>query len=113
MNKFTNLIIVCAVILSFSNLSCEKEGDLDKGIITGFDSRLCSCCGGLMINFKGETQSYVGEFYLIQNSPEKLGIRPDARFPMHVKVRWTQEGLDFVPCGLGNFIKILSIKKLD
>ena len=113
MNKFTYIIIVCAVILSFSNLSCEKEGSLDKGIITGFDSRLCPCCGGLMINFKGETQSYAGEFYLIQNSPEELGIGQDADFPMYVKVRWTQEGLNFVPCALGNFIKILSIRKLE
>ena len=53
---------------------------MDKGIITGFDNRMCSCCGGLLINFKGETQSYVGEFYLIQNS-EELGIGRDARFP--------------------------------
>src|SRR5215203_3988296 len=113
MKKFTSLIIVCAVILTFSNLSCEKEGDLDKGIITGFDSRLCSCCGGLMINFKGETQSYVGEFYLIQNSAGDLGIRQDAHFPLHVKVRWTREGLEPVTCALGNIIKVLSIKKLN
>ena len=55
MNKFINLIIVCAVILSLSNLSCEKEGNLDKGIITGFDNRMCPCCGGLLINFKGKS----------------------------------------------------------
>lgn len=113
MKKFTHLIIVCTIILTFPNLSCEKEGKLDSGIITGFDSRSCPCCGGLLINFKGETQSYVGEFYLIQNSPEELGIGLDADFPMYVKVRWTQEGLAPVTCALGNIIRIMSIRKLD
>ena len=111
MKRVTPLIIICTV-LGFLNLSCEKDGDMDNGIITGFDNRMCSCCGGLLINFKGETQSYVGEFYLIQNSAE-LGIDQNARFPMHVKVRWTQEGLEPVTCALGNIIKVLSIKKLN
>ena len=111
MKRVTPLIIICTV-LGFLNLSCEREGDMDKGIITGFDNRTCPCCGGLLINFKGETQSYVGEFYLIQNSSE-LGIGQDARFPMHVKVRWTQEGLEPVTCALGNIIKVLRIRKLN
>ena len=113
MNKFINLIIVCAVILSLSNLSCEKEGNLDKGIITGFDNRMCPCCGGLLINFKVETQSYVGEFYLIKNPPEELGINPDTKFPLHVKVRWTQEGLEPVTCALANLIRVTNIRRLN
>ena len=112
MNQFTSLIIVCAT-LSISNLSCEKEGKPDKGIITGFDNRMCPCCGGLLINFKGETQSYVGEFYLIKNTPEELGINPDTKFPLHVKVRWTQEGVHPVTCALANLIRVTSIKRLN
>ena len=113
MKKSLVFRLVMLMALSLAHLSCEKkEGAASIGVITGFDSRACPCCGGLMINFKGETQPYAGEFYLIQNSPEELGISPDAKFPMMVQVRWTQAYLDFVPCVLGNFIKITSLKKL-
>jgi hypothetical protein len=82
---------------------------MDKGIITGFDSRACPCCGGLMINFKGETQPYKGEFYLIQNSPTEFGIGNYSTFPIYVKVNW--ESVGCLQGGLGNLIKVTKFKR--
>ena len=82
---------------------------MNEGIITGFDARACPCCGGLMINFKGETEPYKGEFYLIQNSPTELGIDNNSSFPIYVKVNWESVGCS--QGGLGNLINLTKFKR--
>jgi hypothetical protein len=100
------------IVLLFFLLSCKKEeAFMNKGVITGFDVRDCPCCGGLMINFKGEQQSYTGEFYLIENDPSELGIDGNATFPINVKVDWTQEGTGCTSGAIGNLIKITKFEK--
>jgi hypothetical protein len=52
-------IAVLLVVLA----SCQKEEPfMNSGVITGFDTKKCPCCGGLVINFRGEQQSYTGNF---------------------------------------------------
>ena len=63
---------------------------MKDAIITGFDARMCICCGGLMITFNGETRPYIGEFKLIENSGD-IGIKEDDRFPIYVKVDWKED----------------------
>lgn len=93
-------------------MSCNKEkAFMNNGVITGFDSRTCPCCGGLMINFIGETQSYKEPFYLITNNPSELGINNSSTFPIYIKVDWTQEGVGCASGGIGNIIKITRFKK--
>ena len=84
---------------------------MDDGIITGFDSRMCPCCGGLMINFSGETQPYKGNFYLITNDPSELGITNNSAFPIRIKVDWTQDDVVCTSGAIGNLIKITRYKK--
>lgn len=83
----------------------DKEPTFDA-VITGYDPRLCACCGELMINFKGETRPFIGDFKLIDNSVD-LGIGSSEKFPVYVKVDWV--GLPD-KC-VGNFIKITSLKR--
>lgn len=75
---------ICLVIFS-----CKKEKDT-KGdaVIAGFDKRFCACCGGLVINFEGDTTLYSNNYYLIINKPEEFGIANDSQFPIYVKVDW-------------------------
>jgi hypothetical protein len=89
-------MIIIAVIFSLANNSCQKgiasEGIASdyNGIITGSDLRKCACCGGLMINFDGETQPYTGDFKLIENSSD-LGISENDKFPIYAKVEWKSD----------------------
>jgi hypothetical protein len=110
MKQFSKFIILFLAIVCLTCFSCKKEKYMNNGIITGFDTRACPCCGGLLINFKGETESFKGEFYLIQNSPYELGINNNSTFPVYIQVDWTSVGC--IRGALGNLIKITRFKKL-
>ncbi|MEP7110567.1 MAG: hypothetical protein ABI760_21420 [Ferruginibacter sp.] len=88
MKKALFSVIIVLPIIIFPTSSCKKEQlYLNDAIITGFDARMCACCGGLMITFNGETRPYMGEFRLIENVTA-LGITDNDNFPIYVKVNW-------------------------
>ncbi len=81
-------MVIIAVMSALANATCQKEITPDyNAIITGFDSRKCVCCGGLMINFDGETKPYVGNFKLVDNFAD-LSISESDKFPIYAKVEW-------------------------
>jgi len=90
--------------------SCKYD-DLDSlkynSIITGYDMRDCACCGGLMINFENQSQSYQGKFYLIDNLPTDLGIDNNTTFPIYAYVTYTE----LTKCS-GNIIRIDYFRKI-
>jgi len=63
--------------------------------ITGYDLRMCACCGGFIGNFKGDTNTFHArgaDDYLINNTPEELGLHvADIRFPFTLNVDWEQK----------------------
>ena len=72
-------------------VSCKREAPfMNDAIITGADQRYCICCGGLMINFNGETRPYTGDFKLISNGAD-LGITEKDTFPIYVEVDWKND----------------------
>jgi hypothetical protein len=82
-----SLIAITAIFLLVIN-SCKKETTSGyNAILTGFDLRMCECCGGLMINFNEETKPYTGNFKLIDNAAD-LGISENDKFPIYAKVEW-------------------------
>jgi hypothetical protein len=100
------------LLFSLTISACKKQaGFMNNAVITGFDSRMCPCCGGLMINFIGETQPYKGEFYLITNDPPELGISNNSVFPIRIKVDWTQNGVGCTSGAIGNLIKLTRFKR--
>ncbi len=103
--------ILVSVLLSALLFSCKKEysyeSKLRNAIITGFDKRKCACCGGLVINFEGNTQSSQGMEYLIDNNSFEFGIDPvTASFPIACRVEWVP-----VDRCVDGFIRITKFKR--
>ena len=112
MQPLFKLLTSLLTLMFLTNFACNKEKPfMNDGVITGFDSRMCPCCGGLMINFVGEIQPYKGSFYLIENNPSDLKINDSSTFPIYLKVDWTQKSVGCAFGGLGNIIKIIRFKK--
>lgn len=94
-----------------ADISCRKSAkdeNVVHAVITGYDPRMCACCGGLMINFDGQTDpGFSTDYYLIKNDPASLGITANTIFPVHANVTWTLE----TPAGCGSkgFVRIGSI----
>lgn len=81
--KTVLLAIITSVILS----GCKKES-MTSAIITGFDSRMCACCGGLMITFTSNPDPYQGEFFLVTNDAAELEIAMTTSFPVYMQVEY-------------------------
>ena|SRR5882762_11909109 len=99
-------VLLLLLILTVTS-QCNYDSLPVYGVITGYDARLCACCGGLMINFNNQTQSYAGDFYLIDNRPSDLGIQSNATFPIYVGVTYSL----LARCP-GNVIRIESFKRI-
>lgn len=99
-------IIAVLLVMGIARFSCQKEKGLDNATLTGFDQRMCPCCGGLMITFTGETKPYTGAFFLIENSASEFGITAADTFPIYVKVAWNK----LEKCK-GTYVKITHFKR--
>ena len=101
-------IIACAGIAAILTGGCKKSADTHAtdAVITGYDYRKCSCCGGLMISFSNDPQPYHNSFYLIRHLPDNAGIGEQTTFPVYAKVIWQP-----VTGGCGQSIDIISISK--
>lgn len=88
MNLVLKYVLLSLLLSGPQQLTCRNTRAPDKAILTGFDQRMCACCGGLMITFGTDPTPYRDTFYLIDNAPAALGITDSATFPIYVKVRW-------------------------
>lgn len=79
---------------------------MTNAVITGYDLRKCSCCGGLMLNMGDDTTLYAEGFYLI-DGPLPLPCPDSDQFPMRVRIRW--EASSKPVCGANQRIKINEI----
>ena len=92
MRSITHFLLVA--VISLSAISCDKSGqcsegnELTKAIITGYDLRKCSCCGGLMITFSSNPQPNIAAFNLIANDPSEFGINQQTQFPVYISVNY-------------------------
>ena len=108
--RITAIALFCLLGL-FQSCSKNDEKDssfMDHGIITGYDMRACICCGGLMINFNGDTATYKDPYYLITNSSQQLGITDTTSFPIRMQVDWVP---DTTICDGVDHIKITRFKR--
>ncbi|XZF14184.1 hypothetical protein ACTHGU_20590 [Chitinophagaceae bacterium MMS25-I14] len=102
-------IITTALTLSVL-VSCHKGDDqFSKAVITGYDYRKCSCCGGLMMNFGDNTQQYDSNFYLVSQLPAGTSIGAADIFPIKVYVQWKPD--TNYHCGSSNRIIITQLIK--
>jgi hypothetical protein len=78
--------ICVALVLLLFVLSCSTSDDYESnGVITGFDNRECSCCGGYFI----EIQDSTFRFYNLPNG-SKLNL-DNPIFPIYVKLDWQKD----------------------
>lgn len=99
---FKASLVAC---LALGGCSYNDLGRL--AVITGYDVRYCACCGGLMLNFENNTQSYVGDYYLVDNSTD-LNLPNNVTFPIYASVTYT---LLSNTCG-GKHIHINSYRRI-
>ncbi len=87
-------------VLTFLNCSTEPEF-MNEGIVIGFDTRECICCGGYFIEIDNDTL----RFYSL---PDKCILRLNTEtLPVKVLLNWKK---DPNAC-LGDEILILQIEK--
>ena len=110
MKPLFRLVFSAIIVLSLCSVSCNKTTTNNMyekdAVLTGFDQRACPCCGGLMINFTGDTKPYSHPFFLIENDAATLGVEATANFPIHVKVNYTK----LEKCG-DSYVRIDKIEK--
>ncbi len=85
------VVLISVVLVSLLMLnSCDKEDELlDDAVITGYDYRECLCCGGLIVNFGGSTDTFPDNYFLIRNKPEDTDLGPESDFPVFVHINWS------------------------
>lgn len=79
-----------------------------KAILTGYDTRKCVCCGGLMLTFTNDAKPYSSEFYLVESLPEGKGISDASTFPIQVCVKVEKINSD---CGNTPRLRILQLER--
>jgi hypothetical protein len=97
-------IIVSLLLLLLS--SCSKEKYMANAIITGYDMRMCACCGGLMLTFSNDPTPLQSDFFLVVNEDVSLDINANTQFPVYIKLDYELVNL------CAQEVKILRFKKL-
>lgn len=61
-----------------------------KGVITGYDFKLCPCCGGLLINLNSDsTELYTVDTRYIDKHPDNLVLDSTTVFPLFIWLDYT------------------------
>lgn len=110
----TATLLLCLAIACKKGKNDNEDRHKDRGVIIGFDTQTCSCCGGLLINFKpSEPVSATNPPKLIKNNPAEFGIDTNTQFPIDVEVEWTSNVPPaLMTCALGNLIMITTFKRI-
>ena len=83
MKNFVYIFLFSLLVYS----SCDKQPgpDYQKATITGYDYRMCICCGGWFIEIGKET-------YRFDQLPPSSNLDlNNAEFPLKVKVIWKKD----------------------
>ena len=83
---------------------------MNDAVITGYDGRMCACCGGLMLNMGDNTEQYVSGYYIIDKLPEGFILDSNTRFPAYVRIDWEQAQAQITPCSTTNHIVVTRIE---
>lgn len=78
------LIALIAIVFT----SCKKEETfMSNATITGFDLKMCPCCGGTKITIHNLANINNGTYYLIGRLPEGFSLG-NYQFPIAVKINY-------------------------
>lgn len=119
--RFSRILLsILVVVLVFGFIQCTEsdpppagDGYQATATFTGQDFRKCACCGGLIVNFRGDTVQRMSPdslSYLVLNQPDSIGLNNDSlRFPFHMRVDYQ---VDSFPCARTNRIRLSRWKRM-
>jgi hypothetical protein len=76
-------LITSLALLALSACQYDSVGFTDAGTLTGYDVRMCACCGGIFVAIKGATYRF---FELPKNT--SLILDGSTKFPVQVRLSW-------------------------
>jgi len=90
-------------------ISCKKNEPayMNNAQITGYDLRLCVCCGGYVVTIDNVPNPNGSTFFLAGQFPSNFVLDANPTYPVAIKLDWQT---DTAKC-YGNYIKILRIAK--
>lgn len=95
-------LIILATLLAMSAASgCRKANTyMTNAEVTGYDNRMCACCGGIWIKLDNDNSTYD-----LSNTAASMGITDSTTFPLLLRVNWVH---DTLYCG--RYIRITSFE---
>ena len=102
------ILFVSLTVMILATLSCRKdEMYMSNAEITGWDLRMCPCCGGTIITIDNVRSPNGNVYFLIEQLPSGFTLGNNPKFPIAVKIDWE---IDTTHC-FGNYINITRIEK--
>ena len=91
------LIILTTLLVISATTGCRKANTyMTNAEVTGYDLRMCACCGGLWIRLDNDSAPYD-----LSNTPASIGITDSTTFPLLLRVNWVPDTLH-----CGRYIRI-------
>lgn len=102
----TEKIFLSFLFISLLLFSCKKEKPFESNAeLTGYDMRMCQCCGGLQITIDNAPSAY--GFFLVGEFPKDFVLGNNPQFPILVRVDYK---IDTIRCG-GTRVNISRIER--
>jgi len=103
-----SLLVFVVAATIFTTLSCRKDNPyMSNAEITGWDLRLCVCCGGITVTIDNVPNPNGYAFFLTGDLPAGFSLGDHPQFPIAVKIDWA---IDTAHCS-GKYIIISRIKR--
>ena len=101
----TTVVTIVSLVLLVLLTTCnndKKEESMVKGVLTGYDYRMCECCGGWLINLNSDsTEMYTFDTRFIDKYPANLKLDSTTVFPVFIRLDYTDS-----PANCGKAINI-------
>ena len=113
MNSYFRAFAVLVFASVVMGVSCKKTKEagpsslMKDAVFTGYDHRLCPCCGGLMLRFNPSANPPDSSFYLVDQDLSAYDINASSTFPVYVRIDYTI--LD--KCGK-TFVEIIKLERV-
>ena len=103
---FNSFRVLIALTLAITG--CKKEAPyMSNAEITGFDYKMCLCCGGIEITIDNAPNPNGNTYFLIDQLPTNFTLGNNPKFPIAVTVDWK---IDTAHC-FGNYVDITRIAR--
>src|SRR5438874_2362917 len=104
--KLITILAGAMTVMALVAVSCRKdESYMNNAELTGWDLRMCPCCGGITLTIDNVPNPNGYSFFLTGYLPAGFNLGTNPKFPIAVKIDWK---MDTTHC-FGNYITITRI----